>query len=73
LTKLQTQEADVLITPDFSSFNLFDTNQLADLKEKSYSEVNTILQKIVKRIKKRITKTFSGCKANVFNELPTVH
>jgi NTE family protein len=46
-TKLQTEKANVLITPDLSSFNLIDTNQVSDLIEKGYSTAKTILKKIV--------------------------
>ncbi len=45
-TKLQTEKADVLITPDLSSFNLIDTNQVADLIEKGYLEAKKVFKKI---------------------------
>ena len=43
-TKLQTAEADVLITPDLTSFNSIDTAQVADLIDSGYSEAKTTLQ-----------------------------
>jgi NTE family protein len=45
-TKLQTEEADVLIKPDLSSFNMVDTNQTADLIEKGYLEAKKVFNKI---------------------------
>jgi NTE family protein len=48
VTKLQTEEADLLITPDLSQFNLYDTNQVSDLIEEGYRES-----------KKRIKKYFN--------------
>ena len=45
-TKLLTEEADLLITPDLSSFNLVDTDQLSDLIEKGYLETKKILKKL---------------------------
>lgn len=45
-TKLQTEEADLLITPDLSSFNLIDTDQFADLIKKGYLETRKILKKL---------------------------
>ena len=43
-TKLQTKTADILITPDLSNFNLYDTDQVADLIEKGYSESIKLLK-----------------------------
>jgi NTE family protein len=45
VTKLQTEEADLLITPDLSEFNLYDTSQVSDLIKEGYRESK-------KRIKK---------------------
>jgi NTE family protein len=45
-TKLQTEEADVLIKPDLSSFSIVDANQTADLIEKGYIEAKKVLEKI---------------------------
>ena len=45
-TKLQTEEADVLIKPDLSSFNMVDTNQTADLIEQGYLEAKKVFNKI---------------------------
>jgi len=45
-TKLQTEEADVLIKPDLSSFNMVDPNQTADLIEKGYLEAKKVFNKI---------------------------
>lgn len=45
-TKLQTEEADLLITPDLSSFNLIDTDQFADLIKKGDLETRKILKKL---------------------------
>lgn len=46
-TKLQSEEADILIKPDLSSFNIVETDQTADLIEKGYLEAKSILGKIV--------------------------
>jgi NTE family protein len=45
-TKLQTEEADVLIKPDLSSFNMVDTNQTADLIEQGYLEAKKVFNRI---------------------------
>ena len=45
-TKLQTEEADVLIKPDLSSFNMVDTNQTADLIEQGYLEAKKLFNRI---------------------------
>ncbi len=44
-TKLQTKEADILITPDLSDFNLIDTDQVEDLIEKGYKDSKSVLKK----------------------------
>lgn len=46
-TKMQTEEADVLITPDLSAFNLLDTDQVADLIQQGYNEAKAVLQKCI--------------------------
>jgi len=46
-SKLQSEEADILIKPDLSSFNIVETDQTADLIEKGYLEAKSILKKIV--------------------------
>lgn len=42
-TKLQTKEADILITPDLSEFNLIDTDQVNNLIAKGYQDSKPIL------------------------------
>lgn len=44
-TKLQTKDADVLIGPNLSSFNLIDTDQIADLIAQGYADAKKNLQK----------------------------
>ncbi|MDW7681799.1 MAG: patatin-like phospholipase family protein, partial [bacterium] len=46
-TKLQTEQADILITPDLSEFNLIDADQMNDLIEIGYSEARSVLEKRV--------------------------
>jgi NTE family protein len=46
-TKIQTEEADVLITPDLSAFNLIDTDQVADLIQQGYTEAKAVLQECI--------------------------
>lgn len=46
LSKLQTKEADFLIAPDLSEFNLIDTDQFNDLIEKGYKDAKTYLDSI---------------------------
>jgi NTE family protein len=36
--RIQTEDADLLITPDLSGFDLYDTGQVEDLIERGYSE-----------------------------------
>jgi NTE family protein len=36
--RIQTEDADLLITPDLSGFDLYDTGQIEDLIERGYSE-----------------------------------
>lgn len=42
-TQLQTRQADILITPDLSEFNVVDMSQSPDLIEKGYNEAIRIL------------------------------
>lgn len=46
-TKLQTEEADLLIQPDLSRFNMYDMDQAGDLFEAGYLEAGKMLQKIM--------------------------
>lgn len=43
-TGLQTEKADILLSPDLSEFNLVDTNQAAALIEKGYQEAISVLR-----------------------------
>lgn len=43
--KYQTQNADLLITPDLSKFNMADTSQVKDLIEKGYKDSLKLLEK----------------------------
>ena len=45
-TELQTAEADILIKPDLSDFNMVDIDQADDLIEVGYKEAIKILQKV---------------------------
>ncbi|MEJ2545459.1 MAG: patatin-like phospholipase family protein [Calditrichaceae bacterium] len=45
-TKLQTEEADVLIKPDLSSFNLINTDQTKELIDKGYLAAKNVLKKM---------------------------
>lgn len=45
-TELQTAEADILIKPDLSDFNMVDIDQADDLIEVGYKEATKILQKV---------------------------
>lgn len=45
-TKLQTEQADILIEPDLSSFNMVDVDQMDDLIETGYQEANLVLHEI---------------------------
>lgn len=46
-TKLQTKEAHFVITPDLSSFNAVDLDQIPDLIEKGYEDAMNQLQEIM--------------------------
>lgn len=43
--KLQTEDADLLIKPDLSTFNRSDINQIDDLIEKGYEDSRKVLKK----------------------------
>jgi NTE family protein len=43
-TQLQTEKADILITPDLSAFNLVDTSQAEALIEQGYQESSAVLR-----------------------------
>jgi len=47
-SKLQTEDADILITPDLSSFNLIDLEQIPDLIDKGYEDAKELFVKIVR-------------------------
>jgi NTE family protein len=44
--KLQTEDADLLIKPDLSTFNRLNMNQIDDLIEKGYKDSKKVLKKI---------------------------
>ena len=46
-TQLQTKEADLLITPDLSDFNMIDTDQTEKLIEKGYQESKPVLKEFM--------------------------
>lgn len=43
-TEIQTEQADILIKPDLSDFNMVDVKQADDLIEKGYLEANKIIR-----------------------------
>jgi NTE family protein len=45
-TELQTKDADILIRPDLSSFNMVDVKQVDDLIEAGYAEAVRVLQEL---------------------------
>jgi NTE family protein len=45
VTKLQTKKADILITPDLSAFNHYDTSQVPDLIQRGYEESKKAIEK----------------------------
>lgn len=47
-SRLQTKDADFLITPDLSSFNLIDIDQVPDLIEKGYEDTKALFAEIVR-------------------------
>ena len=44
-SKLQTEEADLVIQPDLSSFNFTDTDQVKDLIKQGYKDTKKVLKK----------------------------
>jgi NTE family protein len=46
VTRLQTEEADLMIKPDLSGFNLYDTKQISDLIDKGYNDSKECIRKI---------------------------
>lgn len=44
-TALQTEEADVLIQPDLSEFNMFETSKVGNLIEVGYASARAVLEK----------------------------
>jgi NTE family protein len=44
--KLQTEDSDLLIKPDLSTFNRLNMNQIDDLIEKGYKDSKKVLKKI---------------------------
>lgn len=46
-SKLQTEKADLLLTPDLSHFNLYATDQVPELIEIGYKECNKALKELV--------------------------
>ena len=47
VTKLQTKEADLIIKPDLTDFNMVDTHQVTDLIETGYYEARKMLEEIL--------------------------
>ncbi len=45
-TRLQTEETDLLITPDVSEFNLYDTSQVSALIERGYSDSKKKIEEV---------------------------
>lgn len=43
-TKLQTEEADLLITPDLSEFDYYHVKQVPELIEKGYAEAKSVIE-----------------------------
>ncbi|MCJ7735278.1 MAG: patatin-like phospholipase family protein, partial [Anaerolineales bacterium] len=53
-TKIQMSDADVIINPDLSNFNLFDTKQIPDLIKQGYHDTSQLFQKkSLKRLRVR--------------------
>lgn len=48
VSKLQTEKADLLITPDLSRFNLYDTEQVPELIDIGYKESRKVLKELAK-------------------------
>jgi NTE family protein len=47
-SKLQSEGADILITPDLSAFNLIDLEQIPELIERGYEDTSRLFKKIVR-------------------------
>ena len=47
VTKYETAVADILIKPDLSSFDIFNTDQTAELIEKGYLDAKSMLKKLI--------------------------
>ncbi len=45
-TKIQTEDADLLIKPDLSAFSRSDTNQVENMIKKGYSDAKISLKKV---------------------------
>jgi NTE family protein len=45
VTQLQTEEADLLITPDLSEFDYYHVKQIPELIEKGYAEAMSVIEK----------------------------
>jgi len=45
-TKLQTEDAELLIEPDLADFNRSDMGQVEELMEKGYKDSKEVLKKI---------------------------
>ncbi len=45
-TRLQTERTDLLITPDVSEFNLYDTSQVSALIERGYSDSKKKIEEV---------------------------
>lgn len=46
-TKLQTEEADMLIKPDLSKYNMVETNQIDNLIDEGYNEAKKMFEKYI--------------------------
>jgi NTE family protein len=52
VTKLQTENADLLISPELSDFNVYDTDQVAKLVERGYEEGKRHLEQEMRKYSK---------------------
>jgi NTE family protein len=46
-SRLQTEKSDLIITPDVSEFNMYDTSQVPELIDKGYEEAKKALKEVV--------------------------
>jgi NTE family protein len=46
-SRLQTEKSDLVITPDVSEFNMYDTSQVPELIDKGYEEAKKALKKVI--------------------------